>query len=101
MRPMGGIGAVVEAAVGQGTAKALVEEEEQECDLEAFGGEAVGIAAAVALEERVAFQLAQMVAELVQAIGFGGKLEGGEHGLVDLFGGPAADGIAPVEQNLQ
>ena len=72
--PMRGIGAVMEAAVGQGTAKAFVEEEEQECDLEAFGGEAVGIASAVALQERVAFQLAQIVAELVQAIGFWRKV---------------------------
>ena len=31
----------------------------------------------------------------------GRKLEGGEHGLMDLLGGPAADGVGAVEQHLQ
>ena len=96
-----GIGLVVEAAVGEGTAEALVEEQEQERDLNAFGGEAVGVAAAVALQQAVAFEFAQIVAELVQAVGFRGELEGGEDGLVNLFGGPAADGIAAMQQHLQ
>jgi len=39
----------------------------------------------------MAFELAQVIAQLVQAIGFVGDVECGEDGLVDLFGGPAAD----------
>ena len=43
------VGSVVKAAVGQGTAEALVEEQKQECDLNAFWSEPVGIAGAIAL----------------------------------------------------
>src|SRR4030095_11107355 len=46
-------------------------------------------------------QLPQVVAELIQAVGFGGKLEGGEYGLVNLFGSPAADVGATVEEDFQ
>ena len=49
----------------------------------------------------MAFEFAQVVAELVQTVGFRGKLEGGEDGLVNLFGCPAADGTAVMEENLQ
>jgi hypothetical protein len=31
----------------------------------------------------------------------GGKLKGGEKGQVDLFGGPAADGRAAMQENFQ
>ena len=54
------IGPVVEAAVGQRSAEALVEEQQQERNLHAFVGETVGIAAAVAFEEAVAFEFAQV-----------------------------------------
>ncbi len=66
-----GIGLVVEAAVCQGTAKALVKEQKQESDLNAFGRQAVGIASAIAFEESVTFELAEIVAELVQSVGLG------------------------------
>ena len=49
----------------------------------------------------MAFQLAQVVAELVQAVVLGGESKRGENGLVDLLGGPAAHGRAPVQENLQ
>lgn len=42
---------VVEAAVGERSAQALVEEQEQQRNLDALGGEAVGVAGAVPLEE--------------------------------------------------
>ena len=61
---------MVEAAVGEGTAEALVEEQEQERDLNAFGCEAVGVAVAVALQQAVPFEFAEIVAELVQPVGF-------------------------------
>ena len=34
-------------------------------------------------------------------LGFGRKPKGGENGLVDLFGGPAAEGRAAMQENLQ
>jgi hypothetical protein len=42
--PVLSVGLVVEAAVGEGTAEALMKEQEQESDLDAFCREAVGIA---------------------------------------------------------
>jgi hypothetical protein len=60
-----GVGAVVEAAIGERAAQAFVEEQEEERDLNAFGGETIGVAGAVALQQSVAFELAQVVAELV------------------------------------
>jgi len=68
----------MEAAVGEGATEALVEEQEQERNVDAFCGQAVGIAAAIALQQPVPFELAQIVAELVEAIGFRGELERGD-----------------------
>ena len=73
----GRIWLVVEAAVSHGTAETLVEEQKQESDLNAFGRQAVGIAPAITLEKSVAFELAEIVVELVQSVGLGGKLTGG------------------------
>ncbi len=69
--------------------------------MNALGGEQVRVTAAVSLKQSVPFQLAQVVTELIQPIGFRRELERGEDGFVDLFGGPAADGIAAMQQNLQ
>ena len=99
--PVRRIGFVMEAAVGERTAETLVEEQEQERDVNAFGRQAVGVAAAIAFQQTVSFELAQIVAELVEAVGFRGELEGGENGLVNLFGGPAADGSAVVQEHFQ
>ena len=49
----------------------------------------------------MAFELAQVVAQLVEAIGFLGEVEGGEHRKVDLFGGPAADVSAAVQEDFE
>ena len=38
---------------------------------------------------------------MVKAVGFLGEVEGGEDGLVDLFGGPAADVAAAVQKDLE
>jgi len=62
---MSDIGLMMEAAVGQGAAQAFVEEQEEERDLNAFGGETIGVAGAVAPQQPVAFELAQVVAELI------------------------------------
>ena len=62
------VGFVVEAAVGQRAAESLVKEQKQQRDLHALGGETVGVAAAIALQQAVAFEFAQIVAELVQPV---------------------------------
>ena len=90
-RLVSGGGAVMETAVGEGTAEPFVEEEEEQRYLDAFGGEAVGVAGAVTLEQVVALELAQVVAELVQAVGIGVEVEAGEDAVVDLLRGPAAN----------
>ena len=56
----------MEAAVGEWAAEALVEEQEEERDVNAFCREAVSVAAAIAFQQPVSFELAQVVAELVQ-----------------------------------
>jgi hypothetical protein len=81
--PIGEIGFVMEAAVGERAAQALVKEEKQEGDVDAFGGEAVGVTAAIALKQSVSFEFAQIVAELVESVLFRGELEGGENCLVN------------------
>src|SRR4029077_8469887 len=65
------------------------------------GGETVGVAGAVALQQTVAFELAQVVAQLVEAVGAGGEGEAGQDGVVDLPGGPAADVAAGMEQHFE
>ena len=47
------------------------------------------------------FEFAQVVAQLVEAVGLLGEVEGGEDGMVDLPGRPAADLRAAVQQNLE
>ena len=56
----------MEAAVGERTAQALMKEEEQQSNLDAFCREAVGIVSSVALQQAVSLELAQIVAQLVQ-----------------------------------
>ena len=100
-RPVIGIGLVMEATIGERAAETLVEEQEQERDVHALGGEPIGVSAAVPLEKSMAFQLAQIVAELVEAVGLGRELKGFENGLGNLLGGPTAHGGARVHENLQ
>jgi hypothetical protein len=45
----------------------------------------------------VGFELAQVVAELVEPVGAVGEVEGGRDGVVDLLGGPAADLTTAVQ----
>jgi hypothetical protein len=95
------IGLVVKAAVGQGATQSFVKKKEEQGHLDALCGELIGITAAIAFQQVMAFQFAQIVAKLVQTIAFGGKLKRGQYGFVDLLGSPAADSIAAVKQNLQ
>ena len=71
VRSAGRVGFVVEAAVGQRAAESLVKEQKEQRDLHAFGGETVGVATAIAFQQAVPFELAQVVAELVQPVLFG------------------------------
>ena len=45
-------------------------------------------------------ELAQIIAELIEAIRLFGEMEGGEDGLVDLLRGPAAEVTAGMQDNL-
>ena len=49
----------------------------------------------------MAFELAEIVTELVQTILFRGQLKRREDRLVNLSGGPAADGAAVVKQYFE
>ena len=46
-------------------------------------------------------ELAQVVAQLVEAVGLLGEIEGGEDGAMDLPGCPAADLGAAVQKDLE
>jgi hypothetical protein len=92
---------MVEAAVGEGAAQPLMEEQKQQRHLNALQGEAVGVTVAVALEQAVALELAQIVAELVEAVGLIGEVEGGQDGLVDFLRGPTAELSAAMQQDLE
>jgi hypothetical protein len=52
-----GWAAVVEEAVGERTAEALVKEDKEHSDAGSFVGDTIGVAAAVALEQSVGFHL--------------------------------------------
>src|SRR5271165_3521526 len=47
------------------------------------------------------FELAQVVAQLVEAVGLLCEIKGGEDGVVDLPGRPATDLRAAMEENLE
>src|SRR6266849_6537304 len=95
------LSALWKAAVGQRAAEALVEEHEQERHLNAFCCEAVSVTVVLAIQQAMAFEFAEIVAELVQPVRLRRELERGEDGGVNLFGSPTADGSAAVQENLQ
>ena len=66
---------VMKTAVGQRTTQAFVKKQEQESYLDSLRGELIGVAATVAFQQPVALQFAEIVAKLVQAVTFRGKLE--------------------------
>jgi hypothetical protein len=85
---MSGTGLMMKAAVGERSAQPFVKEEEQESNLDAFGREAVGITRSVPLQQGMTLELAQIVAELVEAVAPLREAEGGEDGLMDFLGRP-------------
>ena len=92
---------MVKAAVGKGTTEPLMEEQKQHRDLDTLEGEAVGITVAVALEQPVPLELSQIVAELIEAVGFIGEVEGRQDGVVDFLRGPTADLSATMQQDFE
>ena len=88
----GGLGwAAVEEAVGKWAADALVEKDEEQGGASALVGEAIGVAAALSLEQSVSFEFAQVVAQLGKGIAGGGEAKAGEDCLMDLGGAPSLD----------
>ena len=79
----------------------MVGKEEEKGNLNTLGGGQVRVTATVALEQPGYFQFAEVVTELIQGVSLRGELEGSEYSFVDLFGGPAADRIAAMQENLQ
>ena len=98
---MGRMGLVMKAAVGQRPTEALVKEEKQQGDVDTFRGEPVAVAGTIALKQAVAFEFTQIIAELVESIGFVGEAESAEDGLVDLLGRPTPGLSSGVQQDLQ
>ena len=86
-----GLGLMMKAAVGEGSAQPFMKEEKEQSDLNPFRREAIGVAGSVTLQQGMAFELAQIVTQLVETIGAAREVEGGEDGLMDLLGRPAAD----------
>ena len=77
-----GVGPMMEQAVGKRSAEPLMEEQEEERHAKALISEAIRVAAAVALQETVPTELAQIVPELVEPILLGRELEPDQDGLV-------------------
>jgi hypothetical protein len=64
---------MMKAAVSEGAAQPFMKEEKEQGELNSFRGEAVGVAGSVTLQQGMAFELAQIVAQL------------SEDGLVELL----------------
>ena len=77
-----------------------MEEHEEQGDFGSFGGEPIGVAFAVTLDEAVGFHFAEIVAQLVQAVALVGQTVGGEEGLMNLFGAPASQLSAAMQQDF-
>jgi len=93
-------GTTVEETVGQGAADTLVKEDEHQSNPDAFFGELVGVSGSVTREEGMGFELAQVITELGEGVFFGGELECGEDGFMDLAGAPSAELGTTVEQDF-
>ena len=64
-----GLGLMMKAAVGEGSAQPFMKEEKEQGDLNPFRREAIGVAGSVTLQQGMAFELAQIVTQLVETIG--------------------------------
>ena len=89
-----------EERMSQGTAETLVKKDQEDGNFHSLVRQAIGVTPAVTLEQAVGTHLAQVVAELVQAIAGRSQGIGGEDGLVNLGSTPAGQSSAAVQQNL-
>ena len=64
-----GLGLMMKAAVGEGSAQPFMKEEKEQSDLNPFRREAIGVAGSVTVQQGMAFELAQIVTQLVETIG--------------------------------
>jgi len=69
--------------------------------LDSFRCEPVGVARTVTLSEVVALELAQVIAELIEAVVSLGEMEAGENGVVNLLCRPAAEVTAAMQEDLE
>ena len=97
---LGFVGFVVKAAVGQWPAKFLVKEKEQQGHLDTLIGKKVGVASAIALDQAMGFQFAQIVTKLVDPILLGGQLEGAQDRFMNLLGGPTTNPGTSVKEDF-
>src|SRR5439155_23728748 len=89
-----------EERMSQGTAETLVKKDQEDAHFHSLVRQAIGVTLAVTLEQAVGTHLAQVVAELVQAIAGRHQGVGGQDGLMNLGGGPAAEPRAGVKQDF-
>ena len=101
VRTVLGVRTMVETAIGQWAAQPLMEEQEEQRDLDALDGQAVIVASAVTLQQCMGPEFSQIVSELVDAVSLLGDIEGGQDGLVDFPGSPAAQVGAAMQENLE
>ena len=70
---------MIEQTVGEGTADALMKEDEEHGDFAPLVREPIGVAGAIPLDEAVGFHFAQVVADLGEGIRRGREGERGEN----------------------
>lgn len=90
----------MEATVGERSAEAFVEQQEEQRYLGASCCQAIGIPRATSFQEAMGFHLPQVVAQLIEPIPGLGKPKGIENRFVDRTRGPSSDLCAAVEQNF-
>ena len=91
---------VVKERGSQGTAQALVKEDQEDGNLHTLVGQVRGVTVAVALEQAVGSHLAQVIAQLMEAIARRSQGLGAEESRVNLVGGPAGQTGPAVEEDL-
>ena len=85
-----GIGFVTKQAMGHRAIDAFAEQGKQQGDFLALLRQSVGIAAVVTFQEAVGLEFTQVIAELIERIGFGGKAKSGEDAFPDFCRRPTA-----------
>lgn len=77
--------------MSQGTAQPLLKGDEEDRDFDSLVRRAIGVTAAIAFEQSMSAQLAQVVAQLIQPVTGRGQGVGSENGLINLGDAPAGE----------